>query len=154
MKRNPVVSNIRERDENIRRKLLTARGEEIKRGCVHCWDAEHKATQCDKVVEVGERKKFLVTKGLCINCATRTHRASECPSTTSCQHCSKRHHSSIYLKRSNNPRNKRKLMTDTGVSDDGVFPVVVVKVNGVQCRALMWSSTELNLRSLNVFTVY
>ena len=38
VKRNPVVPNIRERDENNRRKLLNARGEEIKRGCVYCGD--------------------------------------------------------------------------------------------------------------------
>ena len=67
-----------------------------------------------------------------INCAMKPHRAADCPGKSSCQHCSRRHHSSICDKR---PGNEQKLMTD-GASDDGIFPVVVVKVNGVMCRVL------------------
>ena len=48
----------------------------------------------------------------------------------------KRHHSSICDQRQQNSGEERKLMTD-GVSGDGVFPVVVVTVNGVKCRALI-----------------
>ena len=140
VKRNPVGSNDKERDDQIhqnRRKLFHSRGEEGKlRGCVYCEDNGHKALQCEKVTDTGERKRILARKGLCFNCATRTHRAAECASKTSCQHCNKRHHSSICDKRPENPESQRKLMTD-GASDDGVFPVVVVKVNGVKCRALI-----------------
>ena len=98
VKRNPAVSNDREREENTRdrRKLINARGEEVKlRGCVYCWDTGHKATQCEKVIDTSERKKILARRGLCFNCATRTHRATEFSSKASCQHCNKRHHSSI-----------------------------------------------------------
>ena len=139
VKRNPVVSNDREREENNRdrRKLFNTRGEEVKlRGCVYCGDTGHKATQCEKVIDTSERKKILARRGLCFNCATRTHRATECSSKGSCQHCGKRHHSSICDQGQQNPEGERKLMTD-GVSGDGVFPVVVVTVNGVKCRALI-----------------
>ena len=85
VKRNPAVSNEKERDEDEARV----------RGCVYCEDTGHKATQCVKVTDACERKKLLARKGLCFNCATRRHRASECSSKTSCQHCNKRHHLSI-----------------------------------------------------------
>ena len=99
VKRNPPVSNDKEREENTRdrRKLFNARGEEVKlRGCVYCGDTGHKATQCEKVIDTSERKKILARRGLCFNCATRTHGATECSSKTSCQHCNKRHHYSIW----------------------------------------------------------
>ena len=40
-------------------------------------------------------------------------------------------------------------MTD-GASDDGIFPVVVVKVNGVMCRALIHSGAEISYASANL----
>ena len=137
VKRNPAVSNDRERDENIRKKLFNIREEEVKlKGCVYCGNTAHKATQCTEVTETSERKKILAKRGLCFNCATRTHRASECSSKMSCRVCNKRHHSSICDQRQKQPGNENKLMTD-GVSGEGVFPVVVVKINGVMCRALI-----------------
>ena len=92
VKRNPVVSNDnRDREENIRKKLFNTRGEDVKvKGCVYCGDACHKAIQCEKIVETSERKKILARKGLCFNCAVKPHRAADCPSKSSCQHCSKR----------------------------------------------------------------
>ena len=137
VKRNPVVLNDKERDDNYRRKLYNVREEDTKiRGCVYCEDTAHKATQCDKVTVSADRKKILAKKGLCFNCAIRNHRATECSSKTSYHHCSKRHHSSICDKRTDNPDSQRKLLTD-GANDDGVFPVVVVKVNGVMIYDLL-----------------
>ena len=79
------------------------------------------------------------------------HRASECASKSSCSHCNKRHHTSI-CEQANDKRNEtpandeqqtdhqrpngKKLLTDGGSGDD-IFPVVVVKVNGITCRALI-----------------
>ena len=83
--------------------------------------------QCEKVVETSKRKKILERRGLCFNCAMKPDRAVDCPRKSSCQHGSKRHHSSICDKR---PGYEQKLMTD-GACDDGIFPVVVVKVNEV-----------------------
>ncbi len=106
--------------------------------------------QCEKVVETSERKKILARKGLCFNCAMKPHRAADCPSKSSCQHWSRRHHSSICDKR---PGNQQKLMTD-GASDDGIFPVVVVKVNGVMCRALIDSGARSSYASANLVHMF
>ena len=86
-----------------------------------------------KVVEISEGKKILARKGLCFNCAMKPHRPADCSCKSSCQHSSKRHHLSI---RDKQPGYKQKLMTD-GPSDDAILTVVVVKVNGVMCGALI-----------------
>ena len=44
-------------------------------------------------------------------------------------------------------------MTDCGASDDGVFPVVVVKVNGVQCRALIDSGAGSSYASAKLINM-
>ena len=67
------------------------------------------------------------------------HRALECSSKISCGHCSKRHHTSICEQKNDKSQDNEKLMTD-GVSGDGIFPVVVVKINGFECRALIDSA--------------
>ena len=132
VKRNPDSG-----DDNTRKTLFNARREEIRlRGCVYCEDTSHKATQCDKITETSERKKILAEKGLCFNCAMKKHRASECASKTSCQHCKRRHHSSICEQRDQSTGKTKKLLTD-GAAGQGIFPVIVVKVNGVMCRALI-----------------
>ena len=120
-----VSNDNKDREESIRKKLFNTRGEDVKvKGCVYCGDADHKAIQCEKIVETSERKKILARKGLCFNCVVKPHRAADCPRKSSCQHCLKRHHSSICDKR---PADGKTLMTD-GASDDGIFPVVVQKV--------------------------
>ena len=94
VKRNPVGVNEKERDEPYtnKRKLFNARSENLPKGCVYCGDLGHKATQCEKVTNPADRKGILAKKGLCFNCATKQHRASECTSKTACSHCHKRHH--------------------------------------------------------------
>jgi hypothetical protein len=143
VRRNPVDKNAeREREENKRKRdyynrLLQARGGDFKiKGCVYCGDENHKAVECNKVTDIIERKRILAQKGLCFNCATRNHRASECPSKTSCQHCKKRHHTSLCGQAQDGKEKKVPLMTD-GKSGDAIFPVVVVKVDGITCRALI-----------------
>ena len=127
VKRNLAGTNGKEGDDQNRRKLFHLCSEETKlRGCAYCEDSGHKALRKGNLFI--ERKKILEKKGLCFNCAT-----VECYSKASCWHCNKRHHSSICDKRPGNPK---KLMRDCA-SVDGVFPVVVVKVNGVMCRALI-----------------
>ena len=143
VRRNPVTSVDKEREENPRKRLFQVRNEGFRpRGCVYCGDLDHKATQCEKVKDVTERKGILAKKGLCFNCATRTHRASQCGSKTTCRNCNQRHHTSICDQKNlknekddNNPSD-RKLLTD-GHGGEGIFPVVIVNVNNVICRALI-----------------
>ena len=66
----------------------------------------------------------------------KKHRASECASKTSCQHCKRRHHSSICEQRDQSTGKTKKLLTD-GAAGQETFPVIVVKVDGVMCRALI-----------------
>ncbi|XP_028415553.1 uncharacterized protein LOC114538695 [Dendronephthya gigantea] len=142
VKRNPAANIDKEREEHARKKLYNARSEEFRpRGCVYCGDLGHKAVQCEKIKDVTERKRILAKKGLCFNCAMKTHRASECTSKTACSHCQRRHHTSICDQKNDrhedNPNDKNaKLMTD-GQSGEGIFPVVTVNVNSVMCRALI-----------------
>lgn len=98
-----------------RHKFFHVRGEEARlHGCVYCKDTGHKALQGKKVTNSCQHKKILAKKGL-LHCASTL---------------SKCHHSSICDKQLVNAKNQRKLLTDRA-SDDRVFPVVVLKVNGI-----------------------
>ena len=167
VKRNPAPLYEPCTDENARKKLFHMRTDEFKpRGCVYCGDLGHKATQCDKITEATERKRILAKKGLCFNCATKMHRAAECASKSSCNHCRRRHHTLI-CEQINDGRNntsvsdeqqtdKRqnggKLLTD-GVSGEGILPVVVIKVNGITCRALIDSGAGSSYASAKLINL-
>ena len=84
------------------------------------------------VVTVDDRKKVLSNKRLCFNCTGSKHRAEDCKSRSLCQICQRRHHTSICNSVSN------QLMTATTMERQTViYPVVVVAVLGVKCRALL-----------------
>ena len=68
-----------------------------------------------------------MSKRLCFNCTGTRHRAADCKSR-SCV-CGQRHHTSIC--------NKSQQGNDAKV----IYPVVVVKVWGVKCRALLDTGT-------------
>ena len=90
----------------------------------------HKSRECTHVVDVNERKKTLATKRLCFNCTGARHRASECKSTSGCQRCKQRHHTSICMM-------KEKLLATEQGSKPVVYPIVNVNVEGIECRALL-----------------
>ena len=58
------------------------------------------------------------------------HKASECRCPTACQVCHKKHHASIC-------EGKPDQMLVTNGNSSVVYPVVIVEVNGVRCRALL-----------------
>ena len=94
------------------------------RGCVYCEKPDHKS--------VDERKRVLSNKHLCFNCTGTRHKAADCKCRVLCQVCQKRHHTSIC------DRLGEQLMTATSAGKTAVIhPVVVVKVLGVKCRALL-----------------
>lgn len=102
------------------------------RGCVYCDATEHKSINCDKVVTTADRKKILGTKRPCFNCTGAKHRAADCRSRSSCQQCNRKHHSSIC------DMPPKKLLTARNAENGTVcHPLVVVRVNGVKCRALL-----------------
>ena len=105
------------------------------RGCIYCDSSEHKANDCSNVTSVSERKQILAKRRLCFNCACGSHKASECASKIACKKCGKRHHTSICD--TNEKPNNRDVAMTTGEKSEGIFPIVVVEVNGVRCRAII-----------------
>ena len=130
--RNPVPldGNPGRRDKG-RDPLPQAKQEGWKlRPCVYCKSGEHKSFDCDKIKGVSERRKYLSDNKLCFNCTGTRHRAAKCRCKTTCQKCNGKHHSSICDKNSN------QLLLATG-GGQVVYPVVVVEVEGIVCRALL-----------------
>ena len=93
------------------------------KACVYCDGADHRSVDCKKCERTVDRKKLLTT---------------ECKSRTACQKCNRRHHSSICDNRVNESDNSSVLLTASSAGNSIVtYPVVIVKVNGVKCRALL-----------------
>lgn len=102
------------------------------RGCVYCESQDHRSVDCKTVASLDDRKRMLSNKRLCFNCTGGKHRAEDCKSRSMCQICKRRHHTSICNSVSN------QLMTATSTQRPTViYPVVVVEVMGVKCRALL-----------------
>ena len=101
--------------------------------CVYCESSNHKSVNCDKVTTVPERKKQLSLKQLCFNCTGANHKATECRCTSTCKHCHRKHHTSICEKTTERPDH---MLVATG-KGSVTYPVVVVDVGGIQCRALL-----------------
>ncbi|XP_074629800.1 uncharacterized protein LOC141887949 [Acropora palmata] len=104
-------------------------------GCVYCDKTGHFSANCPKVVSVGDRKKILSQKQLCFNCTGDRHRAESCRSR-GCHNCQRKHHTSI-CDQTNNANVGRFLTAQDKGSGKVIYPVVVVEVNGIKCRALL-----------------
>ena len=81
-------------------------------------------------MNVAQRKKYLSEKRLCFNCTGTRHRAADCRIVRSCQKCNGRHHTSIC------DRDSQQMLLATG-EGAVIYPVVVVDVHGIKCRALL-----------------
>ena len=103
--------------------------------CGYCEDQNHRSVNCTKVTETGKRRRILAEKRLCFNCTGGKYRADECKSRLRRQKCSRKHHTSICNARENdfNPLLVAAEMPNARVT----YPVVVVEVEGVKCRALL-----------------
>ena len=148
----PTITDTREERRNNSNKMYQIKQANGGRyQCVYCSSDDHKPWECQKVKDLGERKKIITTKHLCFNCLREGHRASQCKAKRGCYYCGQRHHSSIC---SGNDAPK---INSTGNSDDEkqatekafsasseenvIFPVMVVKVNGIKCRAMLDSGS-------------
>ena len=74
------------------------------------------------------------------------HRAFYCPSKSACQRCYKRHHTSICdtpnpTSQANQPPAHGFALT-TNQTGEGLFPVVIIEVNGIKSRALIDSGAS------------
>ena len=131
-RRNPLDSSEKRNYVSRRRetsnKLFNAQQKEPKqRGCVYCDDTSHVPSECPKISTVDERRRFLAQHRLC---ARGGHQAPNCYSRSSCRTCKRRHHTSICHR--TGPQQE----FTTSEKGDGIFPVVNLKVNSIECRAL------------------
>ena len=62
--------------------------------CCYC-QQEHTPVDCTVVTDIRTCKQMLRSNGRCFNCLHKGHISRSCRSTTRCQQCSGRHHSSI-----------------------------------------------------------
>ena len=131
--RNPLSSQDLRKDHASRQEKLLQTSQKRSR-CVYCDGKDHVSNGCDKVKTADARKRILKEKKLCFNCTGWKHSAAECRSTRSCSKCNQRHHTSICSKMEITP-------TLTSFEEDSViYPVVVVLINGIKCRALLDSA--------------
>ena len=102
---------------------------------------------------MSKRSNILNKKKLCYNCAGEDHRAIDCISKRTCQHCKGKHHTSIC-----NDRNKEKEQETSNKSSREqplllanifrvVYPVVVVNVDAIKCRALLGALLDTGVGS-------
>ena len=145
VRRNPVDRD--DEPERKKREMKTFHSN-LGRGCVYCDCKDHKANDCPKVTSVSDRKHILAKKRLCFNCALGSHQAAKCQSKNLCQKCGQRHHTSICDKQST-AEGKKIALTANGAGE-GVFPVVLVKVDGITTRALIDSGSNSSYVSAKV----
>lgn len=109
--------------------------------CVYCDRVTHRSWECENVTSPAERRRILQNKRLCFNCTGPQHSASQCRSRASCVHCKQRHHSSICDRPSATGRQRANnggvALTATQEGEKVCHPIVLVKLNGVTCRALL-----------------
>ena len=140
-RRNPVESAELpppKRDRSPLRNYNTRQQEPKTRACVYCEDTSHKSSDCARVASFDERKRFLAEKKLCFNCASPKHRVAECASKTRCNFCSRKHHTSICP----HQQSKGESVMSSVDAEKVTYPVVVVKVGGIECRALLDSGSS------------
>eukprot|EP00112_Aurelia_sp_Birch-Aquarium-sp1_P001131 Seg1117.2 transcript_id=Seg1117.2/GoldUCD/mRNA.D3Y31 product="hypothetical protein" protein_id=Seg1117.2/GoldUCD/D3Y31 len=134
--RNPIASEKKDYVGSPRkfdRTLQTDQKQWKGRKCVYCGGDFHKASNCSKISSLEARRQVVSKKRLCFNCLGSSHRAAECRSKQGCMKCGSRHHTSICDK----PQEAAEQTMMTSEIHPVTYPVVVVKVNGVKCRALL-----------------
>ena len=135
-RRNPI-DNFKLEDSHSFRKRdrMLQTQQKGARKCVYCQAEDHKPSECGKIASPTERRECLLTKKLCFNC-TGPHKLSECKSTAKCQHCGKRHHTSIC----SSPKEAKPEGVLTAHQPDNkevVYPIVLVEIDGVKTHALL-----------------
>ena len=111
--------------------------------CIYCGNVAHKTAECQRVKAVIQRRNILSKKKLYYNCTGEDHRVIDCRSKQTCRHCKGKNHTSIC-----NDRNQEKEQEASNKSSEEqplfvakdfqvIYPVVVVNVDEIKCRALL-----------------
>ena len=101
--------------------------------CVYCKKSDHKSADCQTVKATSKRRKLLNEKKLCFNCTKPKHRAADCGSSKTCLMYRSKHHTCSCDKSSSTSTEPLLIITENNV----IYPVAIVKINGVKCRALL-----------------
>ena len=130
--RNPIDPKASSERKDSSKIYQIRQAEQKPRSCVYCDSKDHKSIVCDTVTNCQDRRKLLAEKKLCFNCTGGSHRAAECGSKLGCQKCKRRHHTSIC-------HQSEGILTAAHHTDDRqvIYPVVLVEVDGIKCRALL-----------------
>ena len=129
--RNPVTIRSSDKPWRDSNAFNTQLGDALPRGGVYCDSTDHKPNECTEVSNTSERRKIFLRKRLHFNCTRDHRRATECKSRKTCLFCKRRHDTSICDR-----GNVDISMTATQMCDGPVvYPVVVVEVAGIKCRA-------------------
>ena len=110
---------------------------------MYCKKSDHKSADCQTVKTTSERRKLLNEKKLCFNCAKPKHRATDCRSSKTCLICKNKHHTSICDKSSST--STEPLLTT--IENNVIYPVSIVKIDGVKCRTLLDTGSESSYAS-------
>ena len=111
---------------------------------MYCEDTSHKANECSEVTTASDRKQVLAKRRLCFNCAAGNHKAAECPSKSTCQR-----HTSICDHRDKPTKKEKAYTAGDNTNDEGIFPIVTVRVGGVLCRTLIDSGAGSSMSQPN-----
>ena len=153
--KNPIAVTTDRKNEHLKkdRILQTLQKQRKTHACIYYGDIVHKAAECQKVKDLIQRRNILNKKRLCYNCSGEDHRAIDYRTRWTCQHCKGKHHASIC-----NDRSKEKEQETSEKSSEEqplclakdfqvVYPVVVVNLDGIKCRALL--DTEARRSSIS-----
>ena len=99
--------------------------------CVYCNKADHKSTNCNSVTSINEWRNILSDKELCFNCTGIKHWANECKSKNTCRTC-KRIHQTLICEKAQDV-----VLNTNGRSTSVSYPVAIILVDGIKCRALL-----------------
>ena len=146
--RNPPINKEKQKEHTQREKLLQTNQKYSKNlKCIYCDDEKHKTWECEKVKDIAERRKVISQKKLCFNCLGVGHVVSNCKSKRTCYNCKNRHHSSICEAEK---QNSTSLKIESTEHKEVIHPTVLVKVNGIMCRALLDSGSSASFVSKRV----
>ncbi|XP_052870715.1 sterile alpha motif domain-containing protein 1-like [Anopheles cruzii] len=75
-----------------------------RRQCYACDQTGHESNFCPELRARSALQcvNYIMERGKCVNCFSRSHKATDCPSEKKCQHCQAKHHtilcsSAVYL---------------------------------------------------------
>ena len=125
--------NILNNDQKHKRESVFQTKEQKQCVCVYCDKQRHKASQCESVKSVEDRRLILSKKKLCFNCTGTKHKASDCHSNKLWLICNSKHHASICDKNEN-------ALFKTN-SNACTCLLVIVNIERLKCCALVDTGT-------------